>query len=257
MGMVFLLFVLNTIFSRNYIQLFKKNIYICWRKNLCCNRDFFKSSGGHNILYVMINKSTEKIKRKRIISAKECEIELGSILSRLFEAYEDAVKQYNKEIVLTSPAARMRGFEAHLLNVKIVQSIQKYFSSDWKTGKYGRFMLYVKGYIILFKKLNKNDMPMNIRTKMTDSIENQLQGRLFQDDEDPAAPILFFGYKKNQFGELVDPKLVYIDENKVKWAINKPATEHLKPTVVLKPSVPTTASVSLKDTNKVKTAENK
>ena len=58
-------------------------------------------------------------------------------------------------------------------------------------------------------------MPMNLRTKMTDSIENQLQGRLFQDDEDPTAPILFFGYKKNQFGELVDPKLVYIEEYKV------------------------------------------
>ena len=92
-------------------------------------------------------KFTEKQKRKRIISAKECEIELGSILTKLFEAYGDAVKQYNKEIVLTPPEARIRGFEAHLLNVKIVQSIQKYFSRDWKTGKYGRFMLYVKGYI--------------------------------------------------------------------------------------------------------------
>ena len=205
----------------------------------------------------MIDKNNEKIKRKRIISAKECEIELGSILTKLFESYENAVKQYNKEIVQTPPEARMRGFEAHLLNVKMVQSIQKFFSGDWKTGKYGRFMLYVKGYIILFKKLNKDDMPMNIRTKMTDSIENQLQGRLFQDDEDPTAPILFFGYKKNQFGELVDPKLVYIDENRVKWAINKPDTEQLQPFVVLKPSAPSAASVSLKGSNKAKTAENK
>lgn len=204
----------------------------------------------------MGDKFNENNKRKRIISAKECEIELGSILTRLFEAYENAVNQYNKEIVLTPLEARIRGFEAHLLNVKIVQSIQKYFSNDWRTGKYGRFMLYVKGYVILFKKLDKNDMPMNIRTKMTDSIENQLQGRLFQDDEDPAAPILFFGYKKNRFGELVDPKLVYIDENRVKWAINNPATEHLKPSVVLKPSVPAAASVSLKGANKAKTAEN-
>ena len=205
----------------------------------------------------MIDKNNEKIKRKRIISAKECEIELGSILTKLFESYENAVKQYNKEIVQTPPEARMRGFEAHLLNVKMVQSIQKFFSGDWKTGKYGRFMLYVKGYIILFKKLNKDDMPMNIRTKMTDSIENQLPGRLFQDDEDPTAPILFFGYKKNQFGELVDPKLVYIDENRVKWAINKPDTEQLQPFVVLKPSAPAAASVSLKGSNKAKTAENK
>ena len=202
----------------------------------------------------MIYKDIIKKKRKRVISAKECKIELKSIILRLFEAYDYAVNQYNKEIVQTPPEARMRGFEAHLLNVKIVQSIQKYFCGDWKTGKYGRFMLYVKGYIIFFKKLDKNDMPMNIRTKMTDSIENQLQGRLFQGDEDPTAPILFFGYKKNRFGELVDPKLVYIDENKVKWTIDRSTIEHVKPTVVLKPSVPATASVSVKVAKKAKTA---
>ena len=40
----------------------------------------------------MDDKSNKKNKRKRIISAKECEIELGSILTKLFEAYGDAVK---------------------------------------------------------------------------------------------------------------------------------------------------------------------
>lgn len=201
-------------------------------------------------------KYIQKKKRKRIISAKECKIVLRTIIARLFEAYDDAVKQYNKEIVQTPPEARMRGFEAHLLNVKIVQSMQKYFCGDWKTGKYGRFMLYVKGYIIFFKKLNKNDMPMNIRTKMTDSIENQIQGSLFEGDEDPIAPILFFGYKKNKLGELVDPKLVYIDENKVKWTIDRSTIiEHVKPTVTLKPSVPVTAPVSMKVAKKAKTAE--
>lgn len=29
----------------------------------------------------------------------------------------------------------------------------------------------------------------------------------------------FFGYKKDKFGEICDPQLVYIDENKVKWTI--------------------------------------
>lgn len=203
-----------------------------------------------------MNKITIFPKRKRIIGAKECKIELKNILSRIFEAYDDAVNLYNKEIVQTPPEARMRGFEAHLLNVKIIQSMQKYFCRDWRTAKYGRFMLYVKGYIIFFKKLNKNDMPMNIRTKMTDSIENQIQGSLFPGDEDPIAPILFFGYKKNQFGELVDPKLVYIDENKVKWTIDRSAIiEHVRPTVTLKPTVPDAASVSVKVAKKAKTAE--
>lgn len=202
-------------------------------------------------------KYIQKKKRKRIISAKECKTVLKTILPRIFEAYDDAVNQYNKEIVLTPPEARMRGFEAHLLNVKIVQSMQKCFCGDWKIVKYGRFMLYVKGYIIFFKKLNKNDMPMNIRTKMTDSIENQIQGSLFEGDEDPIAPILFFGYKKNKFGELVDPKLVYIDENRVKWRIMKSDIEQLKPSVVLKPSGPAEASVSFKAVPQAETAENK
>lgn len=45
-------------------------------------------------------------------------------------------------------------------------------------------------------------------------------------------------------------------KTRLNGAINKPATEGLKPTVVLKPSVPA-ASVSLKGANKAKTAENK
>ena len=35
-----------------------------------------------------------------------------------------------------------------------------------------------------------------------------------------ADPIVFFGYRKDKFGNITSPKLVYIDENHVKWVID-------------------------------------
>lgn len=87
---------------------------------------------------------------------------------------------YNKEVAQTPPSARPRAFEANLLLAKLIQCVQNHFGSDLKRGKYGRLMLTVNGYIIFFKKLDKNDMPMNIRTVLSDSIENQLQGSLLR-----------------------------------------------------------------------------
>jgi hypothetical protein len=75
---------------------------------------------------------------------------------------------------------------------------------------------------MFFKKLNTRDFPMNIRTKHSDAIVNQLQGELFEGTGDLSAsaePVVFFGYKKDRFGIIGDMKLVYIDEDKVKWTI--------------------------------------
>lgn len=196
-----------------------------------------------------------KAKRKRIINAKECEHELRDVLIILFDVFHQAVEKFNKEIQQTPPDARPRGFEAGLLNAKFVQCMQNSFSEDWRRGKYGRIMLYKNGYIIFFKKLNNKDMPMNIRTKMTDSIENQEQGTLFHDDDDVKAPILFFGYKKNRFGEIVDPKIVYIDEGRVKWNITENGMGHLKRTTVVLPQFPV-AHVRVKGQAKSKTGTN-
>ena len=80
-------------------------------------------------------------------------------------------------------------------------------------------MLRINGYIILFKKLNRKNMPMHIDSKVYQAIENQMQGTLFARNDDFIEPILFFGYQKDKFGELQSPKLVYIDEFKFKWEI--------------------------------------
>lgn len=161
----------------------------------------------------------EQAKRKRVINAKECEYDLRESLEKLFIVFWNAVRNYEKEILQTPFEARCRGFEASLLNSKLIQSVQSAFKDNWAFGKYKRFMLRINGYIMLFKKLNGKDMPMNIPTRFSSSIQNQEQGHLFDMYDDGTEPILFFGYNKSRFGEIINPKLVYIDENKVKWTI--------------------------------------
>ena len=163
----------------------------------------------------------ETAKRKRIINAKECEYELRESLEKLFDAFWNAVRNYEKEVIQTPFTARCRGFEASLLNSKIIQSVQSVFKDDWTFGKYKRFMLRVNGYIMLFKKLNSKNMPMNVPTRFSSSIQNQEQGYLFDMYDNGTEPILFFGYNKSRFGEIINPKLVYIDENKVRWLFLK------------------------------------
>lgn len=160
-------------------------------------------------------------KRRIVNSSSECKHDISKILPRLFQSHSEAVELYNTEIVQTPIEARNRCLEANLLNSKIMQCIQKHFPDDWILGKYKRFIVRKNGYLILFKKLNERDMPMNIRTKSTIAIENQMQKSLFDDMGDVFEPVMFFGYRKDRFGNIHSPKLVYIDEGKVKFEITE------------------------------------
>jgi hypothetical protein len=159
--------------------------------------------------------------KRRVISEEECKHDLQAELVKMFEAFGRAVAQYQKEVVLTPPISRARAFEASLLNSKMIQAIQESFPKNWKFGKYKRFLLRVQGYNVFFKKLNGKDMPMNIKTLHSTAIYNQLQTSLFDNYELSAEPILFFGYKKDKFGTIHDPKLVYVDEEAVKWTLTE------------------------------------
>lgn len=158
------------------------------------------------------------IKRK-LATQKGVEHDLSDYLSRLFSAFSKAVMMYEQEIVKTPPQSRARAFEASLLNSKMIQSIQESFPNNWRFGKYKRFLLNVKGYTVLFKKLNNKNMPMNVNTSHSLAISNQMQTSLFANTTISVDPILFFGYRKDKTGRIFDPKLVYIDENKVQWKI--------------------------------------
>lgn len=49
-------------------------------------------------------------KRKRIISAKECQLDLKDVLPLLFTAFHRTVPRYMKDVAQTSPIDRVRGY---------------------------------------------------------------------------------------------------------------------------------------------------
>lgn len=176
-----------------------------------------------NALEATLNrfKTMKYFLKRKVISKKECLHDLKNELQTMFKAFSEAIELFEKEVVLTPPIARVKGFEASLLNSKMMQCIQKHFPNNWKFGKYRRFILRVKGYNVLFKKLNNKDMPMNVKTFLADAIANQRQLSLFNDSPEVADPIVFFGYRKDKFGNILDPKLVYIDDSQVTWMIDE------------------------------------
>lgn len=163
----------------------------------------------------------EKAKRKRVINPDECKFDLGDDINKLFIGFKEALPLYQKELGMTAPEDRVRTQAAVILQSKVMQCWRKQFGESVKRGKYARLLLYIKGYVILFKKLGRNGMPMNIKTVNATSIENQYQGNLFGPDEDGNSPILVFGYTTNDFGVIVHPRIIYIDEGKVKWTIEE------------------------------------
>nr|WP_299340835.1 hypothetical protein [Allomuricauda sp.] len=189
--------------------------------------------------------NTRIIKRK-LASLEGCQMDLKKELPMMFKAFKEAVEMYQQEIVKTPPEARARAFEASLLNSKMIQSIQANFPRNWKFGRYKRFILNVEGYTVLFKKLNGKNMPMNIKTLHSSAISNQLQTSLFDNLELSINPILFFGYKKDRFGGIFDPKLVYIDEEKVQWILDEKMVENTLDVVKIIPQSVSKARPTLK-----------
>lgn len=171
----------------------------------------------------MIQKYKKKVNyrqnKRRLATEDGAKIELKSELPLMFMAFKESYELYENEIVKTPPEARARGFEASLLNSKMIQCVQKHFPNNWKFGKYKRFTLRTNGYIILFKKLDKNNKPMNIKTKSVQAISHQLSLPLFSEMNFIEEPILFFGYKKDRIGNISEPKLVYLDEERIKWIV--------------------------------------
>ena len=176
-----------------------------------------------------------KVKR-RLASEEGCLIDLQNELPLFFNAFEEACENYNNEVVQTPPESRCRGFEASLFNSKLIREIQKYFPVNWKYGKYKRFILYTKGYLVLFKKLNNKGMPMNIRTNIVESINSQMMYSLFDNFDFVEEPILYFGYKKDRIGNIYQPQLVYIDENQIRWTIEESDIAVTKTVGMEKPS---------------------
>lgn len=172
----------------------------------------------------IIDLNQNSIKR-RTAKDTECQIDLNKELPLIFNAFKIASATFEKEVLQTPIEARGRGFEASLLNSKMIQSIQSTFPNNWKYGKYKRFILRVNKYSILFKKLDNRNMPMNINTNFSKAISNQFTMSLFDEGTTSIDPILFFGYKKDRLGNITEPKLIYIDDSTLQWALTEENVE--------------------------------
>lgn len=166
--------------------------------------------------------------RRRLVTKDEAQFDLKEVIPKLFLAFGEAYILYKSEVVKTPPNSRCRGFEANLMNSKVIQRMQFHFPDNMKRAKYGRFIMNISGYIILFKKLDGKNMPMNIKTMQSDGINKQLKISLFEEAGFYEEPILFFGYGKDVIGRISEPKLVYLDEGKIKWIISESQSTNLQ-----------------------------
>ena len=99
-------------------------------------------------------------KRKRIISVKECEVDLKNVLPLLFTAFHRTVPRYMKEVAQTSPIDRVRGFEAIIFNSKLAECLREIFGDSlnnlctYEQSQLFQSLINYKG-IYLIKKMTE------------------------------------------------------------------------------------------------------
>lgn len=161
--------------------------------------------------------------KRRLANAVACKAELKKDLILLFKTFEQATQKTNDGLTSFSPLFRARTLEAVVLQSSFAEFLFKNFGEQrafW--GKHRRLVLSLNGYLILFKKLDSKGMPMNTKTENVQALLNQNQTLdLFAESGITEDPVLYFGYKKNKFGEYVDPQIVYIDEGEIQFTISE------------------------------------
>lgn len=161
-----------------------------------------------------------KKNQKRIVLSKEkCLESLFLYRNDISTAYNEAINNYNRELSHTIPEARTR-FDSVLLHAKMVESFILHFPNNYRKGKYGRIIFRFDGVQLLIKKLNRNNRPSNVKTKLTDAILGQLQLSLFENESGVEEPIIFFGYSKDKYGFISNPRIIYYD-NGLQWQIDE------------------------------------
>lgn len=183
------------------------------------------------------NLITKRYGKRRQVSKNECLYDLKAYLPKLFLAFNKGVKKYNMVSAMFNHESKVR-FNAALLNTSIIESVQIEFKDYWRWGKYKRFILKLKDYIFLIKKMDRNNKPMNIKTQHVNTISNQLSLSLFDNEVYQDDPILFFGYKVDRQGEIYSPQITYIDDNNVMWIITEDDGTDLGLIQLNKPSIP-------------------
>lgn len=181
--------------------------------------------------------NSRRLQGKRFLADYDaCRAELKNELNLLFLTFQQSVEKVNDVLSGFPPQSRSRTLEASVMQSCFAEALFQNFGEKAFYGKYKRLILRVSGYIILFKKLDKKGLPMNI---LTTNIQGILQQHktldLFSQSSYNEDPILYFGYQKNKFGDLINPQIVYIDEGKIAFRIV--LSDSVSNTLVVKPNV--------------------
>ncbi len=167
--------------------------------------------------------SLRRLQGKRMLAdRRSCLIDLKIDGTKLFTAFDDALSKVNSILNSFPPQTRSRNLEASVMQSCFTETLFAHFPSQAFFGKYKRLILRINGYVLLFKKLNNQGYPMNIKTINVQSILNQNQVLdLFSYSNYKEDPIIYFGYQKNRLGEILSPQIIYIDEGEIKFSLNE------------------------------------
>ena len=157
--------------------------------------------------------------KRRLATKDVVSTELKQQFKLMLQCFKNAIKRANEKIADIAPGAMSRNHYPSLVQTTLFEQFVLNKELNAKKGKNGRTVMVILDYVILSKLLDKNSKPMNIKTLSVNDILSQKSNALSLYDGE--SPILFFGYKKDKFGAYVDPQLVYIDENKVKFSITE------------------------------------
>ena len=146
---------------------------------------------------------------------------IGPIIPTIMRIYKECINLYNVRIQEFIPEVRTR-FDAVLFNTLLAQMFIQQFPDKYRKGRYGRLIFRWEGLQMIIKKLNSNNKPSYVPTILSDSIMNQMSIPLFEDDN-ALEPILIFGYSKDKYGTISNPRIVYYDGSP-QWEINESDT---------------------------------
>lgn len=180
------------------------------------NKNYISSKG--------INYTRAKQGKRALATQKGVLNDLKLVAPKLFNAFYNAKIDLKEILKIISPNARIGRGIAQNFQMCLAKHLFRFFEDNFEIIKYGRLKLDVSDYTILFKKLNKKGLPMNIRTGSIDAISNQLSLNLFEDEG--YEPILYFGYEVNKVGDFVNPRIVYIDEGVIQFTITEEHFSH-------------------------------
>ncbi|MGV3540468.1 MAG: hypothetical protein ACO1OQ_11695 [Rufibacter sp.] len=130
------------------------------------------------------------------------------------EAQEKAFEMMRSDLSKRSPLYQNRNSKSNRINENIKGLLYDLYPEQMKETPTKRFYFEKPGkYIILFKKLTGNLLPMNIATKSSSRILSQLPIEFTNQ-----MPIIFVGYVPNSSWDSIEKICaVYISQGKIIW----------------------------------------